>query len=128
MAATQTFGLASIGQIAMPVKDIARAIEFYRDRLGIRLLFQAPPGLAFFDCDGVRLLVEVPADEEFRRQGSPLYFTVSDIEGAYGELKQRGVTFRGEPHLIAKMPDHELWMAFFDDGEGNTHALMDERR
>ena len=85
------------------------------------------PGLAFFDCGGVRLLVEVPEDEEFQRQGSPLYFMVGDIDEAYRELKQRGVAFRGEPHLIAKMPDHELWMAFFDDGEGNTHALMHEK-
>ena len=128
MAATQTPGLSHIGQIAMPVQDLQRAIEFYRDRLGLRFLFTAPGGLAFFDCGGVRLLVEVPADEEFRHPGSLLYFTVSDIEAAYAELKQRGVRFRGDPHLIAKMPDHELWMAFFDDGEGNTHALMHEKR
>lgn len=128
MAATQTPGLSHIGQIAMPVQDLERAIAFYRDRLGMRFLFKAPGGLAFFDCGGVRLLVEVPADEEFRHPGSPLYFTVSDIEAACAELKRRGVRFRGDPHLIAKMPDHELWMAFFDDGEGNTHALMHEKR
>jgi methylmalonyl-CoA/ethylmalonyl-CoA epimerase len=128
MAATQTFGLSRIGQIAMPVEDLERAIAFYRDRLGMRFLFKAPGGLAFFDCGGVRLLVEVPADEEFRHPGSPLYFTVGDIDEAWAELNQRGVRFRGEPHLIAKMPDHELWMAFFDDGEGNTHALMHEKR
>ena len=128
MAATQTFGLSRIGQIAVPVEDLERAIAFYRDRLGMRFLFRAPGGLAFFDCGGVRLLVEVPADEEFRHPGSPLYFTVGDIDEAWAELNQRGVRFRGEPHLIAKMPDHELWMAFFDDGEGNTHALMHEKR
>jgi methylmalonyl-CoA/ethylmalonyl-CoA epimerase len=120
--------ISNIGQIAMPVRDLSRAIEFYRDRLGLPLLFQAPPGLAFFQCGSIRLLVEVPAEKEFQHPGSPLYFTVADIGAGYEELRARGVVFRGEPHLIARMPDHELWMAFFDDGEGNTHALMCEKR
>ena len=120
--------LSTIGQIAMPVKDLARAVEFYRDRLGMRFLFQAPPALAFFDCDGVRLMLDVPEDQAFARHGSVLYFKVADIDAAYNELTGAGVTFRGKPHLIAKMPDHELWMAFFDDSEGNTLALMHEKR
>jgi methylmalonyl-CoA/ethylmalonyl-CoA epimerase len=120
--------LSSIGQIAMPVRDLVRGVEFYRDRLGLPFLFQAPPGLAFFQCGTIRLMVEVPSDKEFQHPGSPLYFIVEDIDDAYRDLIGRGVGFRGEPHLIAKMPDHELWMAFFDDGEGNTHALMQERR
>ena len=120
--------LSTIGQIAMPVKDLSRAIEFYRDRLGMQFLFQARPGLAFFQCGSIRLLVEVPADQEFQHPGSPLYFVVDDIDVAYADLRDRGVRFRGEPHLIAKMPDHELWMAFFDDEQGNTHALMHEKK
>jgi catechol 2,3-dioxygenase-like lactoylglutathione lyase family enzyme len=120
--------LSAIGQIAMPVKDLARGVEFYRERLGLPFLFQAPPALAFFQCGSVRLMLDVPAEPEFQHPGSPLYFTVDDIELAYRDLLGRGVTFRGEPHLIARLPDHELWMAFFDDGEGNTHALMHERR
>jgi len=120
--------LSSIGQIAMPVRDLVRGVEFYRDRLGLPFLFQAPPGLAFFQCGSVRLMVEVPGEKEFQRPGSILYFNVDDIDAAYRELRDRGVAFRDEPHLIAKMPDHELWMAFFNDGEGNTHALMQERR
>jgi methylmalonyl-CoA/ethylmalonyl-CoA epimerase len=128
MTAVSATHLSTIGQIAMPVKDLPRAVEFYRDRLGLRFLFQAPPGLAFFDCGGVRLMVEVPEEKEFAHPGSPLYFKVDDINQAFSDLKARGVSFRGEPHLIAKMPDHELWMAFFDDGEGNTHALMHEKR
>jgi methylmalonyl-CoA/ethylmalonyl-CoA epimerase len=128
MTKTSTTRLSNIGQIAMPVKDLARAVAFYRDLLGIEFLFQAPPGLAFFKCGTIRLLVEVPADKEFQHPGSPLYFTVDDIDAAYTDLRERGVTFRGEPHLIARMPDHELWMAFFDDGEGNTLALMHEKR
>jgi methylmalonyl-CoA/ethylmalonyl-CoA epimerase len=120
--------LSTIGQIAMPVKDLARAVAFYRDRLDMRFLFQAPPALAFFDCDGVRLMLDVPEDQAFARHGSVLYFKVADIDAAYKDLTAAGVTFRGEPHVIAKLPDHELWMAFFDDTEGNTLALMHEKR
>jgi catechol 2,3-dioxygenase-like lactoylglutathione lyase family enzyme len=120
--------LSTIGQIAMAVKDLPRAVAFYRDALGLRFLFQAPPALAFFDCAGVRLMIEVPPDKEFDHPGSVLYFKVDDIDSSYAELKTRGVDFRDAPHLIVKMPDHELWMAFFRDGEGNTLALMCEKR
>ena len=128
MTRLSTTRLSTIGQIAMPVKDLPRAIEFYRDRLGLQFLFQVPPGLAFFQCGSIRLLVEVPPQQEFQHPGSPLYFVVDDLDAAYADLRGRGVSFRGEPHLIAKMPDHELWMAFFDDEQGNTHALMHEKR
>jgi methylmalonyl-CoA/ethylmalonyl-CoA epimerase len=128
MTQLSTTQLSTIGQIAVPVKDISRAIEFYRDRLGMRFLFQAPPALAFFDCNGVRLMLDVPEEKTFANHASVLYFKVDDIGQAYVDLKGRGVSFRGEPHLIAKLPDHELWMAFFDDSEGNTLALMHEKR
>ena len=120
--------LSTIGQIAMVVKDLPRAVAFYRDVLGMKLLFQAPPSLAFFDCDGVRLMLDVPAEKEFDHPGSILYFKVTDIDGVYADLKGKGVEFRGAPQMIARMPDHELWMAFFKDGEGNTLALMHEKR
>jgi methylmalonyl-CoA/ethylmalonyl-CoA epimerase len=128
MTRLSTTRLSRIGQIAVTVKDLPRAIEFYRDRLGMQFLFQAPPALAFFQCGDIRLLVEVPADQEFQRPGSVLYFVVDDLAAAYADLRDRGVPFRGEPHLIARMPDHELWMAFFDDEQGNTFALMHEKR
>ena len=118
--------LSTIGQIAVPVKDLNRAVAFDRDGLGLKFLFQAPPALAFFDCDGVRLLLDVPEDTEFRHPSSPLYFKVPDIQKAYADLKSRGVRFRKEPHVIATMPPVTLWMAFFFDSEDNTHALMSE--
>ena len=120
--------LSTIGQIAMVVKDLPRAVAFYRDVLGMTFLFQAPPSLAFFDCDGVRLMLDVPSEKEFDHPGSILYFTVSDIAAVHADLSAKGVVFRGTPQMIAKMPDHELWMAFFQDGEGNTLALMHEKR
>jgi methylmalonyl-CoA/ethylmalonyl-CoA epimerase len=121
-------GLSTIGQIAVPVKDLDRAVGFYRDVLGLRFLFQAPPGLAFFDAGGIRLLIERPLEQEFAHPSSVIYFKVDDIETTHRLLLERGVAFRREPHLIAKLPDHDLWMAFFSDNEGNTHALMSEVR
>jgi methylmalonyl-CoA/ethylmalonyl-CoA epimerase len=121
-------GLSRIGQVSMAVKDLDRAVRFYRDTLGLPFLFQAPPQLAFFDCAGTRLLVEVPTDEEFRHPGSVLYFAVDEIHRAHEALASRGVAFRQGPHLVARLPDREVWMAFFGDNEGNTLALMAELR
>jgi methylmalonyl-CoA/ethylmalonyl-CoA epimerase len=119
------FGLQHIGQIAVPVSDIGRAIGFYRDVLGMRFLFQAPPGLGFFDCAGVRLMLDAPAKEK-AGNGSVIYYKVTDLHTAFAVLSNRGVRFETEPHLIAKMPDHELWMAFFRDPDQNLLALMSE--
>lgn len=121
-------GLSTIGQIWMTAKDVERAVAFYRDTLGIRFLFKAPPGLAFFDCAGVRLMLSRPEKPEFDHPGSVLYFKVDDIDAAHRRLAERGVTFTDPPHLIAKLPDHELWMTFFYDSEGNMLALMCEKR
>lgn len=119
-------GLGRIGQISMSVRDLDRAVAFYRDQLAITFLFAAPPRLAFFDCDGTRLMLDIPEDKEFDRRGSILYFLVDDLHGMYQTLLARGVKFRQEPHLIARLTDREVWMAFFDDTEGNTLALMSE--
>ena len=121
------FGLSSIGQIAVPVTDINRAIAFYRDILGIRFLFQAPPGLGFFDCGGVRLMLDAPASAQAGKS-SVIYYKVADLQSACDTLSARGVTFEAAPHLIAKMPDHELWMAFLRDPDQNLLALMSEVR
>ena len=126
-AAATGFGLSRIGQIAVPVTDIERSIAFYRDVLGMRFLFQAPPGLGFFDCSGVRLMLDLPARAQ-AGNGSLLYFMVPDLQAAFQTLSSRGVVFEGEPHLIARMPDHELWMAFFRDPDRNVLALMSEVR
>jgi methylmalonyl-CoA/ethylmalonyl-CoA epimerase len=125
---TPQFELTQIGQIAINVRDLQRAVAFYRDMLGMRFLFQAPGGLAFFDVGGVRLMLGVAEKPEFSHPASVLYYNVLDIGGAYETLTGRGVTFLDEPHLIARMPDHELWMAFFRDSEENVLALMEERK
>ena len=124
---TATFGLSQIGQIAVPVTDIDRAVAFYRDVLGMRFLFQAPPGLGFFDCGGVRLMLDLPAREQAGR-GGVIYYQVGDLNAAFETLSARGVTVEAKPHLIARMTDHELWMAFFRDPDRNVFALMAEVR
>lgn len=120
--------IESIGQIAIPVKDLTRAVQFYRDVLGMQFLFEAPPQLAFFNCGGIRILLDNPVDREFASHSSIVYFRVSDINAAHQSFKVAGVEFVDEPHLIAKLPDHDLWMTFFRDSEGNTLALMSEVR
>jgi methylmalonyl-CoA/ethylmalonyl-CoA epimerase len=118
-------GLQRISQISIRTTDTARAVAFYRDALGLKLLFQAPPQLAFFDCGGVRLMLS-PAEPEFDHQGSVIYFAVDDINASHAALAAAGVKFRSEPHLIAKLPDREVWLADFIDSEGNVLALMSE--
>jgi len=118
--------LSAIGQIAVPVTNIDRSVAFYRDTLGMKFLFQVP-NLAFFDCGGVRLMLDLPEDKGERRS-SVIYFKVAQIEEAFQTLAARGVEFKGKPHLIARMPDHELWMAFFRDPDRNLLALMCEVR
>jgi methylmalonyl-CoA/ethylmalonyl-CoA epimerase len=118
--------LGPIGQIALPVKDLERAIEFYRDKLRLKFLFQAPPGLAFFDCGGTRLMIETPPDKKFAKHGSVLYFRVPQIDTAYQALQKRGVPFDDAPHVIHKAEGYELKMAFFHDPDGNVHAIMSE--
>lgn len=117
--------LSSLMQISMRAGDIDRAIEFYRDGLGATFLFQAG-NLAFFDLDGVRLMLDRPEDPEFDHAGSVLYFRVADVQEAYTALRERGVAFRAEPHLVHRDDRHELWMAFFNDTEGNTLAIASE--
>lgn len=118
--------LSRIGQIAVNVRDLARAVAFYRDVLGMRYLFEIPTA-AFFDCGGVRLMLGTPEGPEFDHPASVLYYRVDDLPAAYEALRARGARFEDEPHLIARLPDHELWMAFLRDSEENLLALMAER-
>jgi len=123
-SAATSFGLSSIGQIAITTTNLERAVAFYRDTLGMKLLFQVP-GLAFFDCAGIRLMLsgaEKPGDQ----YSSVVYFRVPDILAAAKTLESRGVPFDRPPHLVARMPDHDLWMAFFRDPDRNLLALMAE--
>jgi methylmalonyl-CoA/ethylmalonyl-CoA epimerase len=119
--------ITSVGQISIRVHDVERAVAFYRDVLGLDFLFDAGP-LAFLMCGDVRIMLSKPDSGEFDHPSSTLYFRVADIHAARTELAERGAAFEDEPHLIARMPDHELWMTFFRDLDHNLHGLMAEVR
>jgi predicted enzyme related to lactoylglutathione lyase len=119
-----TVALESVGQISIVVKDVDRATAFYRDTLGLKFLF-AFPGMAFFDCGGVRLYL-AKADKPEHDRTSILYYRVADIAQAASTLATRGVAFLQQPAKVHEDARHELWLAFFQDSEGNTLALMSE--
>jgi len=118
--------LSRIGQIFVNVHDLDRAIAFYRDVLGMTFLFQAPPNMAFFDCDGIRLMLGVADRPELDHPASIIYYKVDDIDRVYEIFKARGAEFVVKPHLVAPMPTYDLWLADFRDSEGNLLALMSE--
>ena len=118
--------LGRIGQVGMAVGDIDACVEFYRDRLGLRLIARAAPGLAFFDCDGVRLMLS-GSPGGTSSGNSILYFTVTDIQACCSELTEGGVEIGRGPMLVHSAGDYELRMAFFEDPSGNTLAVMEER-
>ena len=117
---------ATLGQVAIRVTDLERAVAFYRDRLGLPFLFQYP-GLAFFQCGDTRFMLSKPEQPEYDHPGSLLYFKVADIDASYTSLLGRNVTFQGAPHLVHRAPTYELWMALFHDTEGNPLVIMSEK-
>ena len=121
---TSDFGLSQIGQIAVNAQDIERATAFYRDKLGMKLMFSVPPKMAFFDCAGVRLMLSLPDKPEFDHPSSIIYFNVEDIQEATAALKERGVKFEEEPAFVADMGSYHLWMAAFRDSENNLLAMQ----
>ena len=124
MTLNSNFGLSTIEQIAVNAHDVERATAFYRDTLGMKHLFSAPPGLAFFDCDGVRLMISTPAKPEFDHPSSIIYFKVDDINSACATLSERGVRFEQPPAFVADMGTYDLWLSSFRDSEDNVLALM----
>jgi predicted enzyme related to lactoylglutathione lyase len=123
--APASLGITNIGQISIIVHDLQRATAFYRDTLGLPLLF-AVPNLVFFDCGGVRLMLGLPETPELDHLSSILYFRVPDLNAAHQRLVDAGVQIVAPPRLIAPMPSYDLWMSAFRDSEGNVHQLMSE--
>jgi methylmalonyl-CoA/ethylmalonyl-CoA epimerase len=123
---SDTPSILGIGQIAIACHDVPRATVFYRDVVGLPFLFETT-GLAFFDCGGVRLMLSRVEQPELAPPGSVLYFKTTDLEAATSALAAAGATIEQQPHLIARMSDHELWMSFWRDTEGNMMAFMQEK-
>jgi predicted enzyme related to lactoylglutathione lyase len=120
--------LSDIGQIALTVSDVARATVFYRDTLGLKFLFAAGPNLAFFAAGSVRLMLTTPQGHGEPGKNSVLYFKTSDLGATHAAIVARGAVNERAPALAAKMPDHELWLAFVRDPDGNLVGLMSEVR
>ena len=116
--------LNEIMQIALTVNDVAQAKQFYGDLLGMPFLFDAG-NMAFFQCGGVRVLI---GGGEAKANGTLVYFRVQDLQATHASLRERGVEFTEEPHMVARMPDHDLWLAFIRDPSGNLLGLMEEKR
>ncbi len=118
--------IRSIGQIHISVDDLPGAVAFYRDALGLPLLFEVPEqSMAFFDCGGVRLYLGKPEGAELR--SNPLiYYAVDSIQAAYRAMEARGATFDSEPHVVHRTETSELWIAGLRDPEGNYLCLMSE--
>lgn len=119
------FQIKGIGQVSIRVHDMEVATRFYQETLGLPLLFQVP-NMAFFDCNGIRILLGVAEDPKFDHPSSVFYFNVDHIHSAYETLVDRKVPFLSKPHKIAEVGQTETWMAFFHDPDQNVHALMSE--
>ena len=126
-AAASGATVTALGQVALTVQNVERSTHFYRDAVGLHFLFAAPPGLAFLDMGGVRLMLTAPEGAFTPGSGTVLYLRVGDITAAHAAMSARGVPFVDQPHLIARMPDHDLWMCFFRDPDGHTLGLMCEQ-
>lgn len=120
--------LSHIKQIAIPVNSIEEARAFYRDTLGMRHLFDAPPGLAFFDCGGIRLMLAGPEGQgkEGPNQHPVLFYDVSDIKATHAKIKASGAESLEDPHVITRMNGREIWISAVSDGQGNVVSLMSE--
>jgi methylmalonyl-CoA/ethylmalonyl-CoA epimerase len=117
---------AKIRQLLIPVDDFEKGVAFYRDVLGLPLLFAAPPQMAFFTCGSVRLLVGVVPPGQKAQRGSAIYFQVPDIHASFSSLRDHGVRFLAEPHVVNRTTKSELWLVEFNDPDGNQLALMSE--
>jgi methylmalonyl-CoA/ethylmalonyl-CoA epimerase len=124
-----TSPVTGILQIAVTVKEIDRATAFYRDTLGLPLLMNAP-NMAFFDCGGVRLYLDAGqgSDHTGSTSGSLIYFRTPDIDALHEAAKTKNISIHKEPQIIARMPDHDLWLMWIKDSEGNLLGVMEERR
>ena len=118
--------LSKIKQVAVAVADLERSKAFYGNQLGLQQVFEVPGQMVFFDMDGIWLMLSKPTKEYPARPGSTLYFAVTDIKSAHAQLRQRGVSFIDEPHLIADMGSYELWMSFFRDPDDTILAIREE--
>ncbi len=122
----QSTDIEGIGQIAICVDDMQTSRTFYKDILGLTLLFDAGPNLSFFDCGGIRLMLTTLQGKEEDHNTSVIYYKVSDIEAVFKAFEKQDVVIERPPQLAAKMTDHHLWMGFIRDPNANLIGIMAE--
>ena len=123
---TEKAEIQSIGQIAIAISDIKKAVDFYQNKLGLTLLFEVPSGMAFFNCGGIRLMLTEQNGDLKDHKTSVIYYHVSDIRQTAKSMIDRGVDFTKEPPMAVKMADHELWIGFLRDPDENLIGIMEE--
>jgi methylmalonyl-CoA/ethylmalonyl-CoA epimerase len=128
MAADGKVALSKIRQIALPVRDIGEGTRFYRDTLGLRHLFDAPPALSFFDCGGVQLMLAGPEGQgkDGDQQHAVVFYDVSDIKATHARIESSGAKTLEKPRVIARMNGREIWVSSVSDGQGNVVSLMSD--
>jgi len=122
------YNLAEIGQIAITVSDVAVALPFYRDVLGLAFIFSPSPNLAFLGAGSIRIMLSTPQGTGVVGSNSTLYFKVNNLIETYAAIISRGAVIEREPQLAARLPDHELWIGFIRDTDGNLIGIMEEKR
>lgn len=120
--------ILAIGQVAVTVSDVGRALAFYRDILGLPFLFSPSADLAFLKAGDTRIMLSTPQGAGTVGANSILYFKASSIEQVHADIVAKGAVNERAPQLAAKMPDHELWLSFVRDPDGNLVGLMEEKR
>mgnify|MGYP002713055014 CR=1 FL=1 len=123
---TNSIRLSTVGQIGVPVHNLEEATTFYRDTLGMDFIFQVPGMMSFFDCGGIRIMLGIPTAAEYDHPSSVIYYRVDDIQDAFTTLSAKGVVFSQNPHSVGQIGNTDVWMAFFEDVDGNTLAIMSE--
>jgi methylmalonyl-CoA/ethylmalonyl-CoA epimerase len=128
MTTTDAVSLSRIKQIAIPVHTLDKAKAFYRDTLGLRHLFDAPPALSFFDCGGVQLMLAGPEAQgkDGDQQHPVLFYDVSDIKKTHAWIKSSGAKSLEEPRVVMRSNGREIWISSVSDGQGNVVGLMSD--
>ena len=128
MTTTDAVSLSRIKQIAIPVHTLDKAKTFYRDTLGLRHLFDAPPALSFFDCGGVQLMLAGPEAQgkDGDQQHPVLFYDVSDIKKTHAWIKSSGAKSLEEPRVVMRSNGREIWISSVSDGQGNVVGLMSD--
>lgn len=120
--------ISELGQLAVTVENVDKSLEFYRDILGLKFLFSPSENLVFLQCGPTRIMLSTPQGAGEVGKNSIPYFTVSEIEKFYEQAITRGAVKEREPQFAAQMPDHELWIGFLKDPDGNLVGIMEEKR